>query len=385
MYIDAETEYNMLRTARKQVKLGPTVPFDLPADPFKGISDGDPDEEIEEDPEEDPEEGLEEDPEEEPSEASRSGSNTWPLDFTAPNEKTDSDLDSTTRSGAGPKDLEDTCEKMAPYMRNNPNNNGENPNIVEIIAQQLQAIIPQIVTQVTNNVNNRNRNGGNRNGGNGNGGNNNGCTYKEFLACKTRYFDGKGGAIVVTRWIEKMESTRGREDALGMTWEDFKALFVEKFYPRNEMEKLESEFWNHAMVGANHAADNDKFHELAKLVPHLVTPESKRIDKYIHGQVPQICGMIRATQPSIIQGAILKAGALNNEAIRCGTLSKIVEKRKEAEGPSKQGGSWSDKKRGKAAPINVVRMGNSQRACYECESPYHLRNICPKLNRAQVK
>ncbi|GJW10501.1 hypothetical protein Tco_1576328 [Tanacetum coccineum] len=81
-----------------------------------------------------------------------------------------------------------------------------------------------------------------------------GCTYKEFLACNPKEYDGKGGDIVYTRWIEKMESvqdmsgcgdnqkvkytartfvgkaltwwnsqihTRSREAAVGMSWEDF--------------------------------------------------------------------------------------------------------------------------------------------------------------------
>nr|GFD29462.1 reverse transcriptase domain-containing protein [Tanacetum cinerariifolium] len=41
------------------------------------------------------------------------------------------------------------------------------------------------------------------------------------------------------------------------------ALLIEEFCPSNEMEKLESEFWNHKMVGANHAGYTDWFHELA--------------------------------------------------------------------------------------------------------------------------
>ncbi|GJT82609.1 hypothetical protein Tco_1056951 [Tanacetum coccineum] len=32
-----------------------------------------------------------------------------------------------------------------------------------------------------------------------------GCSYKEFLACNPKEYDGKGGAVVLTRWIEKME------------------------------------------------------------------------------------------------------------------------------------------------------------------------------------
>ncbi|GJU85882.1 putative reverse transcriptase domain-containing protein [Tanacetum coccineum] len=33
-----------------------------------------------------------------------------------------------------------------------------------------------------------------------------GVSYKEFLACNPKEYDGKGGAVVLTRWIEKMES-----------------------------------------------------------------------------------------------------------------------------------------------------------------------------------
>ncbi|GKE06728.1 hypothetical protein Tco_1398746 [Tanacetum coccineum] len=35
-----------------------------------------------------------------------------------------------------------------------------------------------------------------------------GCTYKEFLACNPKEYDGKGGVIVYTRWIEKMKSVQ---------------------------------------------------------------------------------------------------------------------------------------------------------------------------------
>ncbi|GJY51960.1 putative reverse transcriptase domain-containing protein [Tanacetum coccineum] len=37
----------------------------------------------------------------------------------------------------------------------------------------------------------------------------------------------------------------------------------------HKMQKLESELWNHAMVGAGHATYIDRFHDLARLVPHL--------------------------------------------------------------------------------------------------------------------
>ncbi|GKB65515.1 hypothetical protein Tco_0921701 [Tanacetum coccineum] len=84
-----------------------------------------------------------------------------------------------------------------------------------------------------------------------------GCSYKEFMACNLKDYDGNGGVIVYTRWIKKMESvqdmsgcganqkvkytvdsfiskaltwwntqvqTRGREAAVSITREDFKVL-----------------------------------------------------------------------------------------------------------------------------------------------------------------
>ncbi|GJX78546.1 putative reverse transcriptase domain-containing protein [Tanacetum coccineum] len=315
---------------------------------------------------------------------------------------------------------------MAPSCRsgNNDNNNNENPNIAAIIAQQVQTILPQIVTQVTNNVNNANNgNGENGGGGNGNGGNN-GCTFKAFQSCNPKEYDRKGGAIVLTRWIEKMENVidnsscvenqkvryaasslvnkaltwwntqvqaRGCEAAMAMAWNDFKALMVEEFCPSNEMEKLENEFWNHKMVGANHAAYTDRFHELAKLVPHLITPESSRIKRYIAGLAPEIRGMLRTTQPTIIQNAILRAGILTDEAVSCGTLTKGNDKRKVMEETGKSGGSWKVNKKAKvgtrfvaiAPPRNEIASSSSK--CGKCYTfhpenrPCNVHFNCQKL------
>ncbi|GJU34489.1 putative reverse transcriptase domain-containing protein [Tanacetum coccineum] len=95
----------------------------------------------------------------------------------------------------------------------------------------------------------------------------------------------------------------------------------------------------------------------------------------------------------------------------CGTLTKGIDKRKGVEESSKTGGSWKDNKKAKIgtgfvataparnettsssakdcqalvrqlAPVNAVRMSNNSRVCYECGSPDHFRNTCPKLNRA---
>nr|GEV22809.1 retrotransposon protein, putative, Ty3-gypsy subclass [Tanacetum cinerariifolium] len=122
--------------------------------------------------------------------------------------------------------------------------------------------------------------------------------------------------------MEKEVQARGREAAIGMSWADFKALLMQEFCS-NKVEKLESEFWNHKMEGSNHAGYTDRFHELAKLVSHLVTPESPHIKRYIAGLAPEIRGMLRATQPTTIQSEILRVGIVTDEAVSCGTLIKV--------------------------------------------------------------
>nr|GEU70314.1 hypothetical protein [Tanacetum cinerariifolium] len=117
-----------------------------------------------------------------------------------------------------------------------------------IIAQQLQNLFPTLLAQVRKQGNNQ-----------GNNRNQNGDAINDNIQ----------GDIHI----------RSREAAVGMAWEDFKTLTREEFFPVNEMQKLETEFWNHAMVGDGHAAYTDRFHALARLVPHLVTPENKRIER----------------------------------------------------------------------------------------------------------
>ena len=46
----------------------------------------------------------------------------------------------------------------------------------------------------------------------------------------------------------------------------------EEFGPSNKMQKLESKFWNHAMVRAGHVAYANRIYELAKIALYLETP-----------------------------------------------------------------------------------------------------------------
>ncbi|GKE87828.1 reverse transcriptase domain-containing protein, partial [Tanacetum coccineum] len=264
-----------------------------------------------------------------------------------------------------------------------------------------------------------------------------GCAYKEFLACNSKEYDGKGGDVVYTRWIGKMES---QEAAVGMAWEDFKTLMRDELCPINEMQKLETELWNHAMVGAGHAAYTDRFHELAKLVTHLVILENMRIERCVYGLALQIRGMVATAKPTTIQKVVQLAGTLTDKAIRNGAIKKKHKKRGNSRELGRDTNGKDDNKRGRtgnafamianhvkrkyngAAPkcarcnlhhlpearccvcfnynrsrhltkdcraprmVNPVNARNpvvALKACYECRSTDHIRSACPRLNRAQ--
>ncbi|GKA34184.1 putative reverse transcriptase domain-containing protein [Tanacetum coccineum] len=232
-----------------------------------------------------------------------------------------------------------------------------------------------------------------------------GGSYKEFLACNPKEYDGKGGVVVLTRWIKKME------------FNEFKFMMREEFCPSHEMQKLETELWNHVIVGVGHAAYTDRFHKLARLVPHL-DGSSNGAKDYTEG--------------------VQISGALTDEAVRNRSI-KMVEKRGNVGEPSKDKNGKDDNRRTMtrnafattANPIRRENMGvwpkcttyNSYhaprgpcrtcfnynrlghlakdcrsmprninpvnainltvRACYECGSTDHVRSAYPRLNRAQ--
>ncbi|GJY08733.1 reverse transcriptase domain-containing protein [Tanacetum coccineum] len=216
-----------------------------------------------------------------------------------------------------------------------------------------------------------------------------GCSYKEFLACNPKEYDGKGGVVVLTRWIEKMKSvqdmsgcsidqkvkytaglfvgkaltwwnsqirTLSREVAVSMSWNDFKFMMIEEFCPSHEMQKLETELWNHVMVGAGHAAYTDIFHELDRLVPHLVTPESRKINRYVYGIAPA------TTEPKTMQKVVQISGAQTDEAVRNGSIKKVKKRGNMGEPIKDKNGRYDNKMTGTenafATTVNLIGREN---------------------------
>nr|GFB97477.1 reverse transcriptase domain-containing protein [Tanacetum cinerariifolium] len=216
-----------------------------------------------------------------------------------------------------------------------------------------------------------------------------GCSVDQ----KVRYTVGSFVGKALTWWNSQIRML-SREVAVSMSWNDFQFMMIEEFCPSHEMQKLENELWNHTMVGAGQVAYTDKFHELARLVPHLVTSESRKIERYVYGLAPQIRKMVAATDPKTTQKVVQISGALIDEAVKNGSIKK-VEKRENTGEHSKDKNGRDDNKRtitgnAFATTTNPERrenagawpkcttcnsyhaLGGPCRTCFNCNRPCHL-------------
>ncbi|KAI3806542.1 hypothetical protein L1987_22449 [Smallanthus sonchifolius] len=134
------------------------------------------------------------------------------------------------------------------------------------------------------------------------------CTFKHFNSCNPTKFFGTEGATGLLQWFESMESTflnsdcpdnlrvryatsvlqkraltwwngekrtRGAEVATSLSWDDLKKAMTDEFCPRNEMRKLEAEFWDLAQDSGDNLAYTTRFQELKSIgASHDHSPRS---------------------------------------------------------------------------------------------------------------
>nr|GEV08186.1 reverse transcriptase domain-containing protein [Tanacetum cinerariifolium] len=193
-----------------------------------------------------------------------------------------------------------------------------------------------------------------------------GCTCKELLACNPKEYDGKGGSIVYTCWIEKMEPVQD-------------------------------------MSGCR---DNQK---VKYTDGSFVGKKNKKINRYVYGLVPQIRGMVAATEPTTIQKAMQITSTLTDEAIRNGSIKKNPKKKGNRREPSKIGMEGmiirelglkmflllsqillGEKTRDcrlvprNANPVNARNPAAAREACFKCEGTNHYKSACPRNNTNQA-
>ncbi|GJS39491.1 putative reverse transcriptase domain-containing protein [Tanacetum coccineum] len=183
--------------------------------------------------------------------------------------------------------------------RSNTANNTNPPNeIADEVTQQLNTALPNLPTQLVQAL------GGNRENQREVA---QSCSIKAFRASGAKEFFSTEGAVGLLTWFESIEYVLHITKCLAesqveftstiiaqpwedfkkllmeeyycddeiqkletefwnpQTWDDFKKLLIEEYCPDDEIQKLETEFWNHKMIGSNIDGYTTRFHKLATL------------------------------------------------------------------------------------------------------------------------
>ncbi|GJW51016.1 putative reverse transcriptase domain-containing protein [Tanacetum coccineum] len=219
------------------------------------------------------------------------------------------------------------------------------------------------------------------------------CSYSEFLKCKPLDFKGTEGVVGLTRWFEKIESvfsisnctaasqvkfatctlqddaltwwnahvkTTTPEAAHAMPWATLKKMMTDKYCPRGEIKKIETEM--------------------------MFPEEIDKIEKYIGGLPNMIHGSVKASKPKTTQEAIEFTTELMDEkthayaerqAERCNKCKRVGHLTRDCRSrPANANNNNNNNNNNNRNNNNNNQKGNG---CYECGAQGHFRRNFPKL------
>ncbi|GJV45117.1 putative reverse transcriptase domain-containing protein [Tanacetum coccineum] len=162
------------------------------------------------------------------------------------------------------------------------------------------------------------------------------CTYKDFLNCQPLTFKGTEGVVMLSQWLEKMESvfrisncvvenqvkfsttflgnaltwwnshmkTVTEDVAYAMDWKTLKKMMTVKYCPRGEIKKLEIKLWTLKVKGTHVMSYTVHFQELALMCGRMFYEESDEVEKYVGGLPDMIWGNVISYQPKTMEQEI---------------------------------------------------------------------------------
>ncbi|GJR39613.1 reverse transcriptase domain-containing protein [Tanacetum coccineum] len=232
------------------------------------------------------------------------------------------------------------------------------------------------------------------------------CSYSEFLKCKPLDFKGTEGVVGLTRWFEKMESVFSisncpaasqvkfatctlQDDALtwwnshvktttpevahAMPWAALKKMMTDKYCPKGEIKKIETEMWNLKVKGTDVVAYNRRFQQLALMCSRMFPEEVDKIEKYIGGLPDMILGSVKASKSKTMQEVIEFTTELMEDKTHFGGVTPSTP----WFSPRIRLANNNNNNNNNRNNNNNNQQGNG---CFECGAQGHFKRNCLKLN-----
>ncbi|GJR42071.1 putative reverse transcriptase domain-containing protein [Tanacetum coccineum] len=232
------------------------------------------------------------------------------------------------------------------------------------------------------------------------------CTFQDFLKCKPLNFSGTEGVFGLTCWFEKMETvfnisncpskyqvkyatctlqdsaltwwnshkrTIGVDAAYAMNWARLMRLMTELYWPRNEIQKMETELWNLTVKGNDLTAYTQRFQELILLCTRMVPDEEDRVERFIGGLPDNIKGNVIVANPARLQDTVRIANQLMDKKVQGYAARSAENKMRMESNPRDNRGQQPPFKRQNISGQNVARSytaGNNERKGYVGFIPY---------------
>nr|GEY05820.1 hypothetical protein [Tanacetum cinerariifolium] len=107
------------------------------------------------------------------------------------------------------------------------------------------------------------------------------CTYPDFLKFQPLNLKGTEGVVGLRNalsWWNSHVKTTTPEAAHAMPWRTLKKMMTDKYCPRGEIKKLESEMWNLKVKGTDVVAYSQRCQELALMCDRMFPEEIDKVD-----------------------------------------------------------------------------------------------------------
>ncbi|GKE56758.1 putative reverse transcriptase domain-containing protein [Tanacetum coccineum] len=159
-------------------------------------------------------------------------------------------------------------------------------------------------------------------------------------------------------------------------------MITDKYCPRGEIKKLESEYWNLKVKGTDLLTYNQRFQELALMCDRMFPEESAKVERYVGGLPDMIHGSVKASKPQSMQEAIEFATEMMDKKMLTATERQAENKRKfEDTSRNNQNQQQPFKKNNVAraytvGPGDKKPYGGTKPLCTRCN--YHHDRPCAK-------